>query len=201
MTRDPSFDELVGGEPTGTERERLRRAHELLVQAGPPPELSPELRAGPQLARVQAIRRRQVRRRGMLLLAATLAVAAVFAVGYAVGNGGSEPNAVGRLALKGTAIAPHARATLAILPRVDGNWPMQLTVENLPKLPTRSQYAVYLVQQGERYPCGSFVSSGGSGPMTVKLNAPYRFQTGASWIVVRKPLLSRGLGQTVLRPA
>ena len=41
--RVPDFDELVGGDVTGDERERLRRAHELLVQTGPPPELSPEL--------------------------------------------------------------------------------------------------------------------------------------------------------------
>jgi len=37
--RVPDFDELVGGDVTGDERERLRRAHELLVHTGPPPEL------------------------------------------------------------------------------------------------------------------------------------------------------------------
>ena len=41
------FDELVGAETTGAERERLRGVHELLVEAGPPPELPRELEEGP----------------------------------------------------------------------------------------------------------------------------------------------------------
>ena len=196
----PNFDELVGGEPTGSERERLRRAHQLLLQAGAPPELTPALERAPQVGVVSVLRRRQVKRRGMLLLAAALAVVAVFFAGYGVGHHGGG-SAVGQLALRGTALAPHAKATLAILPRVGGNWPMELTVENLPKLPARSEYAVYLVQRGERYPCGTFLSSGGSRPLTVTLNAPYRFRPGASWIVVRKPLLGTAPGATVLRPA
>ena len=41
MTRGPDFDQLVGHEVGREERERLQRVHELLVEAGPPPELSP----------------------------------------------------------------------------------------------------------------------------------------------------------------
>ena len=37
------FDELVARDVPPKERARLYRAHQLLVQAGPPPELSPEL--------------------------------------------------------------------------------------------------------------------------------------------------------------
>ena len=44
-----TFDELVGGEPTGDERARLRNVHELLVEAGPPPEIPPEIASGPTL--------------------------------------------------------------------------------------------------------------------------------------------------------
>ena len=50
MTRPPDFDTLIGQEVAADERERLRRVHELLVTAGPPAELSPELEAGPTLA-------------------------------------------------------------------------------------------------------------------------------------------------------
>jgi len=47
--RAPDFDELIDGEIDGAERERLRRMHELVLRAGPPPELSPQLEAGPTL--------------------------------------------------------------------------------------------------------------------------------------------------------
>ena len=43
MSRPPDFDELVGNVEEPDERERLRRVHELLVEAGPPPDLSPAL--------------------------------------------------------------------------------------------------------------------------------------------------------------
>ena len=35
----PDFDELVGTDLEPDERERLERVHELLLEAGPPPEL------------------------------------------------------------------------------------------------------------------------------------------------------------------
>lgn len=41
----PTFDELIGPEVQGVERDRLARVHELLVQAGRPPELTPGSRA------------------------------------------------------------------------------------------------------------------------------------------------------------
>jgi len=50
MTRPPNFDDLVGTDLEPAERERLRRAHDLLVAAGPPAELTPEFEAGPTLA-------------------------------------------------------------------------------------------------------------------------------------------------------
>ena len=49
MSRDPDFDELVPDAEEG-ERERLRRVHDMLVAAGPPPELTPQMEAGPTLA-------------------------------------------------------------------------------------------------------------------------------------------------------
>jgi hypothetical protein len=35
----PNFDELIGPDLPPGDRERLRRVHELLVAAGPPPEM------------------------------------------------------------------------------------------------------------------------------------------------------------------
>ncbi|HZD87260.1 MAG TPA: anti-sigma factor [Gaiellaceae bacterium] len=203
MTPRPEFDELVGSEPLGLERERLRRAHELLVRAGPPPELPPELRKAPRTEKPDAVRRREIKRRATLLLAAALAVAAVFAGGYVVGHrSGGGPGSAQTLALKGTKAAPHARATLEVLPAEGGNWPMTLTVKGLPKLPGAGYYEVYLVRKGARYlSCGTFVTAGGSRPLTLTLNAPYHLRQGDSWIVTRESPPSGGHGTTVLRPA
>ncbi len=46
MNRDRNLDELIGADTTGAERERLQRAHDMLLEAGPPPELSDEARGG-----------------------------------------------------------------------------------------------------------------------------------------------------------
>ncbi|HZT54510.1 MAG TPA: hypothetical protein VE995_09020 [Gaiellaceae bacterium] len=199
MSREPSFDELVGGEPAGAERERLRRAHELLLQAGPPPELPPALASAPDVGLRRRRRGRTLRRGAALLLAAALAVAVAFAAGYVVadqrGGGGAKPSAI--LALQGTAAAPRAHATLELFPARAGNWPMTLSVVGLPQ---RASYEVYLVRRGQPWkPCGTFVAAGGK-PVTVTLNAPYRLRPRDSWVVTRQAS-GREPGVTVLRPA
>jgi hypothetical protein len=199
----PDFDELVGFDVEGPERERLRRVHDLLVQAGPPAEISPELEAGPALAITLGRRRRpKARRTAMLLAAALAALALAFMGGYLAGNGnggGSASEKVLRLA--GTPAAPHALASLQIEP-VDaaGNWPMKLAVTGLPALPRRSYYEVYLVRGGKPWAsCGSFVVSSKQGT-TVQLNAPYRLRAGDSWVVTRQTFRQQGAGTVVLRP-
>ena len=47
MSDAPKFQDLVGEGLPPTERERLERVHEMLIQAGPPPELPPELEEVP----------------------------------------------------------------------------------------------------------------------------------------------------------
>src|SRR5947207_1389298 len=61
MTKAPEFRELVGDEGTPEELERLRRVHELLVAAGPPPELPQSLAHAPRMGR-RAIAFHAVRR-------------------------------------------------------------------------------------------------------------------------------------------
>src|SRR5207248_10881524 len=61
MTLPPDFDELIGADVEGAERARLQRVHALLVQAGPPAELSPELEA-PSLGLTLVRRHRRARR-------------------------------------------------------------------------------------------------------------------------------------------
>ena len=93
MSREPSFEELVGPDATGEERERLQHVHELLLEAGPPPELTPKLRNAPGSSGVVRLqRRRVVKQRGLLLLAAALSIVAVFAAGYTVANSRQDGN-------------------------------------------------------------------------------------------------------------
>ena len=198
MSRD--FDEIVGSD--AEDAERLRRVHELLVAAGPPPELPPRLREAPVAeSNVLSLPRLPARRRTTLLFAAALLVLSLFFGGYLVGHARfSSAQAVNTLSLRGTKSASHAFASLQIFPLRAGNWPMTLTVSDLPKLPAHSYYEVYLVRRGTPYlSCGEFTVAGGSIPVTVQLNAPYVFRPGDTWVVTRQTPGTEP-GKTVMRP-
>jgi hypothetical protein len=205
LTREPSFEELIGAETTGDERERLRHAHELLLQAGPPAELPPGLQKAPQMGVVNMQeRRRAVKRRTLLLLAAALSVVAVFFAGYAVSSqrhtSVAPPPPAKFVSLKGTARAPGAKGELEVWHPSAGNWPMKLRVSGLAKLPPRSYYAVYWVRGGRILaPCGQFRVDGPQA-LTVSLNAPYPLQPGDTWVVTRQGPGGAEPGQMVLRP-
>src|SRR3954449_2746853 len=116
MTNAPDFDELVG-DVAEDERARLEHIHALLIEAGPPPELSPELAAGPDVLMTYRNRPQKRKRRTMLLLAAAIAIAAVFFGGYAAGNrsGGDEAFSGGRIVkLRATPQAPPAPASVVV---------------------------------------------------------------------------------------
>jgi len=204
VNRRPTFDDLVDDETTGAEREQLRHVHDLLVRAGPPPELPPELEAGPNLQMTMARRRQRAKKRGMLLLAAALVAVLVFIGGYAAGNGqkGSRgANPVTTLNLKGTTIAPNAKASLEVWHPRDGNWPMTLSVVGLAQLPSRRYYEVYVVRGGKILgSCGVFRVNQTRNPVVVTLNAPYPLQKGDSWVVTRQGSGGSEPGETVLKP-
>jgi len=204
VNREPSLDELIDAEATGAERQRLQHVHDLLLQAGPPPELTPEIEAGPTLAMTLGRpRRRVVKQRAMLLLAAALTVALVFLGGYAAGNRGSKSSVAPlRLELTGTSLEPNAKASLEVWHRSAGNWPMTLTVAGLKQLPAHRYYEVYLVRNGRPWgSCGSFRVTNSKGAVRVTLNAPYTLQKGDSWVVTRPGAGGAEPGQTVLKPA
>jgi hypothetical protein len=206
LTREPNFDELIGAEASGAERERLLHAHELLVQAGPPPELPPSLQKAPSFGVFDLKQRRVVKRRALVLLAAALSIIAVFFAGYAVRGGGSGTSSIAQpprlLALKGTSLAPNAHATLAVWHSRNGNWPMRLSVAGLPKLPPRTYYEVYLVRNGKPWgSCGAFrIASNAPSTVTLPFTAPYSLRKGDSWVVTRQGPRGGEPGQTVLRP-
>ena len=196
----PEFEEIVGADVEAAERARLARVHSLLVQAGPPPELSPGLESGPTLGMTLGRRPPRVRRRVLLLAAAVAIVALAFLGGYIAGNRSGSANAE-VLKLTGTPAAPHALASLQVEP-VDagGNWPMHLSVTGLPKLSKSSYYEVFLVRNGKPFaPCGTFQVALNQAT-TVQLNAPYRLHHGDTWVVTRQTSSSDAPGVVVLRP-
>lgn len=202
MSRPPDFDQLVGPDVEGSERARLHDVHALLVQAGPPPEISPSMAAGPTLGMTMARRRKPVRRRAMLLAATVVVLAVAFLAGYiSAGSGGGVANAE-VMKLGGTQAAPAARASLQIRPMDSaGNWPMRLSVTGLPKLKAGSYYEVYLMRDGKPWaPCGSFKVSAREATV-VDLNAPYHLKHGDSWVVTRQTPTSRDPGPIVMQPA
>jgi hypothetical protein len=177
-----SFDELIGAEPAGSERERLRSVHELLLAAGPPPELSPELDAGPTLAMTLGRARRISHGRGRgryLLVAAAALVALVIGIGVSLPRHG---HGYALQSLRGTSFAPSAVATLDILSSKGEKPQLKLDVKGLPA--AKEAYVVYLVRNGRPVaPCGSFIVSNANQELTKQLVSPYPLKHADTWIV------------------
>jgi Anti-sigma-K factor rskA len=183
----PDFDELVGDGVGGPERDRLRRVHDLLVAAGPPPELSSETAPA---TNVVALRPR--RRRGALLgVAAALAAAAIFTIGLVVAAG-DDPSAERVVAMTGPS---GAHASLEIFALDDaGNWPMLVEVEGLAPAANGELYELWLTVDGALAAlCGSFRTDP-EGRAVIPMNAPWKIDDFDGWVVVAagstRPLLS-----------
>jgi hypothetical protein len=192
--KQPEFDDLIAGDVPPEERARLYRTHELLVQAGPPPELSPEQDAVPwpdDALQPLFGRRRKHGGRRVLLLAAALATAIVagFLLGQATTSthSGTSLNARQTVKLNGTALARDAFATLKLgKPDEAGNWPMVLHVTGLPKLTQGGYYALYLTKGGRPLvSCGTINVDGAT---SVRLSAAYALEKfdKNGWVVVRQ---------------
>lgn len=175
--KTPKFDELVGPEVVGEDRARMRRAHDLLVAAGPPPDLPEELEPAP----VRAF----PRRRGLtLLLAAALATAA-FAGGWFVRGGDDDTFDVRRVVpMHSTADAPGASALIKLgYPDADGNWQMLVVVRGLRPLEKGGYYELLLTKEGKPIAtCGSFKVRG-RGETVVRLGASYKLGDFDGWVV------------------
>jgi hypothetical protein len=205
MTHSPDFDDLVGQDVPGEERERLRRAHDLLIEAGPPPELSPDLDAvpWPDEALGPVFGRRGQRRRRPVLLAAAIATALVVGLllGQATSSNSTSIDARKTVELRGTSLARGAFASLELgKAGPSGNWPMMLHVRGLPKLTKGGYYDLYLTRDGEPLvSCGTFNALGKT---DVRLTAAYnleRFDRNG-WVVVRKTRANHfGKSEIVLR--
>jgi len=206
VSRTPDFDDLVGSDVPEEERQRLRRTHELLVQAGPPPELSPEMDTVPWPDESQRPPRKPMQHR-MLLLAAALATAAVlgFVLGQSSGPSSSstsiDPVRVVKLA--GTNLDRNARGTLE-LGQADqgGNWPMLLHATGLRQLPEGGYYDLYLTKGGKPVVlCGSFNVRGGEA--IVRFSAAYDLShfDRDGWVITRQLPSNHQPTEIVLKPS
>ena len=171
------FDDLDAGE-----RERLERVHALLLQAGPPPELSPALatpEAPPEPARVLQFPRRRQR---VLLLAAATVAAVAFGGGYLAGHPSSFT--AERVVDMHAPSGGNALAVLKIAKRDSvGNWPMRISITGLPQQKQHAAYyELWLTRKGRpSESCGIFRVHGNT--TTVNLSVPYSFKGVSGWVV------------------
>jgi hypothetical protein len=203
MTPAPDFDDLVGKEVPDEERARLLRAHRLLIEAGPPPELSPELDSvpWPEESQVPLLKPKQSR---PLLLAAAIAAAIGigFVVGQSTGPSSNSMETVRVVKLAGTNLDRNARGTLE-LGKADahGNRPMILHARGLQQLPEGGYYDLYLTKGGKPVVlCGTFNVKGDE--VVVHFSAAYDLShfDKDGWVITRQRPKNHKPTEVVLKP-
>lgn len=192
MNREPDFNELAGGDDLSPEEAaRLERVHDLLVAAGPPPELPPRLADPEPAPREDSPVAFLPRRRAGLALALAAALALVtFVGGFVAGQHRGKPFATrATVPMHGTAIASNASAVIRVgEDDSSGNWPLKVVVHGLKPLPKGQYYEMYLTRHGKAVAtCGTFRLANGD---SVQLNAPYNLRSYSGWVVTRE---GRGL--------
>lgn len=189
------FEDLVeGGAPE--ELARLRRAHDALLAAGPPPELPQRLSQPPRVARRVALLAGG-RRRLTLALAAAL-TAAAFGVGFFLGNRGDEFPQSRAVAMRGLGATENASARIVLgEPDSVGNWPMLLRVRGLKPL-EKGWYELYLTKDGKKIaPCGPFAVKE-SGTTEVRMSVPYELDRYDGWVIVAYDVETHETGPPLL---
>jgi len=202
VSRPPEFDDLVEGIESEEERDRLRRVHELLVSAGPPPDLSPALALSPEApASAEADEDGDFewlppRRLWTGLLAGAAALAAAFGVGYLAGDRSTESRAAARpapaepagrvISLRPSDQNDTSGATIELGTRAaNGNWPMTVTVRGLKHLTSGDYYALALTKNGKPVvTCGTFNVSA-QGATTIRMTAAYDLDAFEGWAITR----------------
>jgi hypothetical protein len=204
MTREPDFRELVGEDLPPAEEERLQGVHELLLEAGPLPELPPSLVAPP----VEPSERRAPESEGVfqllprrrvgtaLALAAAIALIAFFG-GYLAGYRNHGFTAQATVPMHSVA-GVDASAEIKIGKRgEDGNWPLQLEATGLPQLKKGGYYEMFLTRGKKRFTCGTFAGAGDK-KISVRLTIPYDLHRGDGWVVTAEQTEGPHPGRTVL---
>lgn len=197
-----NFDDMVDREGLGSDEEaRLRRVHELLVQAGPPPDLPPGLERPPTAPAEAEIVQFPLLPRRRWTLAAVAAIALLvlaFGGGYLVGHAKTKPTSFATKRV----VPMHGGNAVALLRVASkdsaGNWSMELEVNNLPtQSDRRAYYELWLTRNGKPVaPCGTFRVN--QRTTTIRLSVPYDFRRFNGWVVTRQGVHDNGPGPVVL---
>jgi hypothetical protein len=196
------FRELIEpGDLSPDEEARLRRVHDLLQMAGPPPDLPPALLeppAGPVEADVVQFPLLPRRRLALAGLVAATLVAIAFGGGYLFGHAKGRP-----AAFAPTAVVPmHGHAANAVLRIASrdsaGNWPMQMEVSGLPQQHDRDAYYELWLTRGGRpvEPCGQFRVHDKT--TRLRFSVPWRAGGIDGWVVTEQQPETQGPGPVVL---
>jgi hypothetical protein len=189
VTKEPDFRELVGDDGENEELGRLRKVHDLLVAAGPPPELSVAVADPPEVEESKVLEFKRRRPAALFGIAAAVAAAA-FIIGYAVGDRQNSFDAKFTIPMHGLGIAKAARADIGVGSHDDGgNYPLEMRVDGLSHAPKGGWYELLLSKKGKpTASCGDFTVDGGE--TTVRLSVPYDLPDWHSkklydgWVVV-----------------
>lgn len=177
------FETLAGGPDLGEdERARLLTAHEAVLAAGPLAELPSHLAHAPKVE-AAVVPFPSGRRRSYFVIAAAVALVA-FALGSATaGKKEARFDAAWTHPMRGTPLAPIARATISGTERDSaGNWKMLLKTTGLPTLSGKQYYVLWLTKHGRPVAeCGTFLV--GDGTTVATFAEPYEVHEFDGWVV------------------
>ena len=179
------LDDLVDGDGlTPAERQQLQSVHDLLVAAGPPPELPATLQQPPDLGgTVVPLPPRSHRTVGVLIAAAIAIALGCLGGGYLLGDrlqsGGDQVVRV--VPMQG--VGQTARASVSLgAAQPGGNWPIELRVTGLPQPGEGAYYELFVWRHGKpSFPCGGFKTHAGT--TTVRFTVPYELKDSTKLVV------------------
>jgi hypothetical protein len=182
----PDLRDLLGDDVPDDERARLERVHRLLVEAGPPPELTPELARPlvPDEDAAAVVPFLPRRRRGLsLALAATVGVLAFFG-GVLWGQSQNTFDGTRTVTMHGVGTGRAALASIEIGDEdAAGNWPMLVHVRGLKPLPKDQYYELFLARKGKPIAsCGTFNVRPGD-KTDFRITVAYRLKRFDGWVV------------------
>ena len=187
------FEDLIDlDELDPSERDRLRRMHELLLQVSPPPEVPHDLREAPA---AEPVRLLPQRRRYTLALIAAALIAIAFGSGFLLGGRSDDVSVFRNVSMAGVGEGLGGFASIEIREQDEaGNWPMVVRVRGLEESAGRDDYYELWLTKGGKLAdsCGRFILH--DGVTEVVLSVPYGFKSYDGWVVTRrgsdKPVLS-----------
>jgi hypothetical protein len=183
------FKDLIDADGLDPEEEaRLRHVHELLVQAGPPPDLPPALEQAPDEQEAEIVQFPLLPHRRWAVAAVAAATLALLAFGGGYLTGHSK----GQTSFNTSRVVPmHGSGEALALLRVAkadsaGNWPMQLEVTGLPEQPEHgAYYELWLTRNKQPVEqCGTFRVH--SKTTRVRFTVPYSFDGIDGWVITKQ---------------